>query len=350
MSTQDLRRRLLIAIGAAALPVAAHALDSAEEAEDCMTSTMETQCVKGVFLFECPDSAEVEEINRDSIGSHRSPVPGRGELINGECCYEVKVTSTCAMGCGCAHGRPLLREARPLLAGFSKASWVDEALPHPALGGLSTEERGRLARFWASVGAHEHSSIAAFHRAALELLAHAAPEKLLAATQRAALDEARHARHAFTLASRFAGATIGPAGLPLGRSIDLAAGLPALAARVVAEGCVEETMSLLAAERMLKGTQDPAVRFILAALVRDERRHVELAWKTVKWAIAAGGRPVAEAVAIAFAEARAPLPHDAEPLSPRLAAWGAVADEHLCAVAARGLATVIRPVAEALTA
>ncbi|GDX81909.1 hypothetical protein LBMAG42_37200 [Deltaproteobacteria bacterium] len=350
MATNDLRRRLLIAIGAAALPVAAHALDSAEEVEVCMESEVETQCVKGLFLFECPDSSEIEEINRDDIGQTQTPAPGRGELINGECCYEVTVTGTCALGCGCAHGRPLLREAHPLLAGLSHASWIDEALPQPALADLTTAERGRLARFWASVGAHEHSSIAAFHRASLELLAHAAPEKLIAATQRAALDEARHARHAFTLASRFAGATIGPAALPLGGAMELANDLPALAARVVSEGCVEETMSLLAAERMLAGAQDPAVRLVLTKLVRDERRHVELAWKTVKWAIAAGGRPVSEAVAVAFAEARAPVPHDAEPLAPRLAAWGAVADEQLVAVAGHGLAVVIRPVASQLTA
>lgn len=351
MPVNDLRRRLLIAIGAASLPVAAHALDSAEEVEDCApTATHETTCVKGIFVFECPDSSEVEQINRDTISWQQTPAPGRGELVNSECCYEVKVTSTCAMGCGCAHGRPLIREARPLLAPFSKAAWIDDALPLPEVSGLTMDERGRLGRFWASVAAHEHSSIAAFHRASLELLAHGAPEKLLAATQRAALDEARHARHAFTLASRFAGGPIGPAGLPLGNAMELAADLPALAARVVSEGCVEETMSLLAAERMLAGTQDPAVRFVLTKLVRDERRHVELAWKTVKWAIVAGGEPVAEAVALAFAEARAPVPHDAEPLPARLAAWGAVSDEILCAAASRGLAAVILPVAAQLTA
>ena len=114
------------------------------------------------------------------------------------------------------------------------------------------------------MGAHEHSSIAAFHRASLELLAHGAPASLLAATQRAALDEARHARHAFTLASRFVGATIGPGGLPLGAALELAPDGVALAVRVATEGCVEETLSLLAAERMLAGTEDAAVRVVLS--------------------------------------------------------------------------------------
>ena len=210
--------------------------------------------------------------------------------------------------------------------------------------------RGRLARFWASVGAHEHSSIAAFHRASLELLALGAPDALLAATQRAALDEARHARHAFTLASRIAGVSIGPGPLPLGAAVELASDLPALAARVVREVCLEETMSLFAAERMLVAATDPAVRRVLAALTRDERRHVELGWRTLRWAIDAGGLPVRRASAAAFAAARPPVPSDPEPLPPNLAVWGAVADEELCLAAAEGLRAVILPVAAALAA
>lgn len=349
MPHSDLRRRLLIAIGAAALPLAAHALDT-EEPEDEMVWVHSTECVKGLFLFECPEAEALEQELRPGGMCPRTVGPGPGMLVDGECCYEVSDALCGALGCGCAHGRPMLREARPLLAGIARTHWIDSTLPAPVLVGLSAPERLRLARFWASVGSHEHSSIAAFHRAALELLAHGAPERLLAATQRASLDEARHARHAFTLASHFAGATIGPAALPLGAAIELAADLPALAARVVTEGCIEETMSLLAAERMLAECRDPAVHRVLVALVRDERRHVELAWKTVRWAIQAGGQVVADAVAIAFAEARAPIPNDPEPLSPRLAAWGAVSDERLCAAAARGLAAVIRPVGERLVA
>ena len=334
----------MLALGAIALPMGAQALDSADEENG---GIRRTECVRGVFITECPDSADVELLTEGYCPP--APEPGPGALIAGECCYEV-VQYYCAPGCGCAHGRPLLREARPVLAGFARTRWIDASLPLPNLAGLSPADRGRLARFWASVGAHEHSSIAAFNRVALELLAHGAPERLLAASSRAALDEARHARHAFTLASAFAGATIGPASLPLGSSIELAPTLEALAVRTVREGCIEETMSLLAAERMLAGTRDPAVRRVLAALVRDERRHVDLAWRTVRWALDAGGESVRESVAIAFAEARAPLPTDPEPISPRLAAWGAVSDEHLCEAGASGLRGVIRPVARQLVA
>ncbi len=346
MAHEDLRRRLLLAIGAIALPIGAQALDSAHDSADEEDGGRRyTQCVKGVFLFECPDSADMEQLTEGYCPPR--PEPGPGALINGECCYEV-VQFDCPPGCGCAHGRPLLREAGPVLAGFARTRWIDASLPLPDLAGLSPAERSRLARFWASVGAHEHSSIAAFHRVALELLAHGAPEPLLAAGQRAALDEARHARHAFTLASAFAGATIGPAALPLGTSMDLAPTLEALAVRTVREGCIEETMSLLAAQRMLAGTRDPAVRRVLVALVRDERRHVDLAWKTVRWAVDVGGAPVRDSVAIAFAEARAPVPTDPEPLSARLSGWGAVSDQHLCEAAAAGLREAIRPVARQL--
>ena len=60
-----------------------------------------------------------------------------------------------------------------------------------------------LAKAWLSDALEEHASIAAFARCSMLLLSVAAPPELVAASQRASLDEIAHARDCFALARRF---------------------------------------------------------------------------------------------------------------------------------------------------
>ncbi len=159
-----------------------------------------------------------------------------------------------------------------------------------------------LARTWAERGLGEHASIAAFARAATELGAADAPPALLAATLRAGRDEVAHARGCFALASHHAGTTIRPGPLPA-----LAArpgGLAAIAHNSFLEGCVHETLSVPAALDWQRNA-GPAEQPLLARIIRDETRHAELAWRTVAWAVAAGGPEARDAVADAAQQARA---------------------------------------------
>jgi hypothetical protein len=54
---------------------------------------------------------------------------------------------------------------------------------------------------------------------------------------------------------------------------------------VIIEGCIGETVSAARAELELEGCTDPAVRRVLTAIARDERRHAQLAWQFVGWAL-----------------------------------------------------------------
>ncbi len=139
-----------------------------------------------------------------------------GIQVDGQCCYTVTRACPSPVGCGCSHGRPLLIAGVARVAVASnRDGWFDTRLRAPDCAGLDRLGRARLAHVWASIGVNEHASIASFHRAAIELCALGAPAELIAAATRAAGDEVRHARAAFTLASHFVGARLGPAPLPL---------------------------------------------------------------------------------------------------------------------------------------
>jgi hypothetical protein len=128
-----------------------------------------------------------------------------------------------------------------------------------------------------------------------------------------------------------------------------------IAALTAEEGCVGETLGVLLAEEQLARTTDPLVRSLLvsANIVADERRHAELAWAFVSWAIAQGGEPVRRAVRATIRRAvGATL---ATPIRSYdgvdVAAWRAhgrltCADAH--AVAERGVREIIEPCAAAL--
>ena len=66
----------------------------------------------------------------------------------------------------------------------------------------STSIRTQLAMHWEAAATAEHASVAAFARHSMQLMALAAPMQLIRDAHEAALDEIRHARLSFALASR----------------------------------------------------------------------------------------------------------------------------------------------------
>jgi len=136
-----------------------------------------------------------------------------------------------------------------------------------------------LGRYLADAARLEAASIAAFRRLRRELRLHGAPRRLLAASQRAARDEVRHARVVGALA-RSCGATpaaarIAP--LPL-------RDLEAIAVENATEGCVRETYGALVGQWQARFARQPAVRAAYARIADDELRHAALAWRVAAWA------------------------------------------------------------------
>jgi hypothetical protein len=193
---------------------------------------------------------------------------------------------------------------RPFLVGADMRSavvaerddWAHE-LPSVQIEHARTAEF--LAASWLKDALEEHASIAAFARFTLLLLSVGAPPELVIASQRASLDEVRHARECFALAQRYGSRHVGPAELQVADSISVVT-LAELAALTVAEGCVGETLGALLAAEQLTLASDQEVRRVLARVVKDEERHAELAWRFLAWALRQGGPPVAEAAQRAF--------------------------------------------------
>ncbi|MES2645117.1 MAG: ferritin-like domain-containing protein [Myxococcota bacterium] len=336
--------------------------DSATDTDtDTDTDTRTTESETGCYAVDpslttcpAPEKVLVDNVIPATCGAEVLTVDGAGTLSEscgyiggavpgGWCLYPITVL---APEDPCDYGRPLVLGGRPRLARLARVrGWADAAASTSRTAGAPAEapspeapSRAALAETWARIGLAEHASVASFSRFALELLALGAPAALVTGAHAAALDEVRHAKLAFGLASAYAGDTLGPGPLPLGDLV-LHADLVAFAEATAREGCVAETLSALQMAEARDRATDPEVRAVLTGIARDEARHAALAWKTVRWAIDAGGEPVRAAVARALAIQPSVPGDDVAGLLPP-----AVARETI----RRGWAEVVAPAAAAL--
>jgi hypothetical protein len=226
---------------------------------------------------------------------------------NGEtdqCCYQWMEQ--------CPGGRPLLDQGQPQLAPLQAGRRWTAALPdldRAAIARLDPQTRRTVAEAWLADARMEHSSIASFARAGVELRAVDAPLGLIEGCARAAVDEGRHARICFGLAAAYGGPALEPRAMPT-----LAArpgGLIAVAIDTFIEGCVGETVAAACLRRAAREADDPALAVALARMADDEGDHAALAWQTLAWALERGGAPVRAAV-LAVAGRLSPT-HASEP-------------------------------------
>lgn len=176
--------------------------------------------------------------------------------------------------------------------------------------GLDPVQRARAGEAWAKAAQMEHGSIASFSKFSLQLLGVGAPPQLIEASHRAAIDEVHHARISFAVASKFAGTSLGPAGIPLGGDLLGDGALATVALETVRDGCVGESLAAAEAEAAGQEAIDDIIRLAMTSIARDEGQHAELAWRFVGWAIAVGGASLKRQVVTAFeaAVARALAP------------------------------------------
>ncbi|HTV17794.1 MAG TPA: ferritin-like domain-containing protein [Polyangiaceae bacterium] len=186
-------------------------------------------------------------------------------------------------------GRPFLVGAEIRRAALRVgAGWSDPS--SGGVQGLDTSQRARLACHYEKAALLEHASIAAFARFTLQLLELGAPADLCSAAQEAMRDETLHARLCFSLASRYAGRELAPGPLPM-TGVLAACTLDEVARLCLLEGCVGETLAALDAAEALASATDPEVRLALGRIADDERRHAELAFRFLAWALERSSTP-----------------------------------------------------------
>jgi hypothetical protein len=263
----------------------------------------------------------------------------------GTCCYQGVVEPNYI----CGTGRPFtVAEGARTAARRERRDWCAPRSPDAAAA-LDPATRRALAAAWAREASYEHASIASFARLSLELLAVGAPPELVRDAQRAMGDEIRHAELCFALASGYAGVPVGPDALPFDGALGRVS-LADVAAAVVREGCIGETLAALAAAEARDLATDPAVRAALDEIATDEADHAAMSWRLAAWAHDVGGDDVRAAIAAAFAASVDPSFSD-EGEDVALDAFhanGRLTAAELRAAASRALAEVVRPAAAAL--
>lgn len=312
------------------------------------------------FCFDSPNGScpSSEEDAITAINDQLIMLGGCDSVVTLDCGPFVGQSSACcfvATVSQCDIGRPFVVTGESITARVDgpASDWLDESIA-PDVSGLDAAVRAALADRWAEDAALEHASIASFARFSMDLLAMGAPAALVDAAHRAALDEVRHARISFALASAYRGAPVAPSVFPFGGAVTLAPDLAALAAATAIEGCVGETLSAIIASEQLAAATDPAVRRALAAIAEDEARHAELAWRTVAWAVEVGGDEVRAAVRAAFEAAtdRLPSPPQCDPslAAAALRAHGRLDGDAIRMACARAWDEVVLPCARGLLA
>ncbi len=210
----------------------------------------------------------------------------------GMCLIESNATSRTCSRSACAIGRPFVVAGTARVAPHARRSdWLGDERPN--LGGLDAATRASLAAHWREVAALEHGSIASFARFTLELLALGAPSDLVLDTQRAAADEARHARTAYAFATAYGDGSVGPGPLAIDGAIE-SPSWERFVERLVREGCVGETFGALEAAEAAARADDPVVRDALLLVAIEEAEHAALAWRALRFALAHGGARLSE--------------------------------------------------------
>jgi hypothetical protein len=263
-------------------------------------------------------------------------VPGEPDG-EGLCCY-VACDGVCC-------GRPFVLGGQAVTAptvaseDWSRRVTLGAVLPDPA--------RKALADAWLEDARMEHASIASFARFALELLSLGSPPELVAAAQRAGLDEVLHARTCFGVARALSGEARGPGALAT-VGVEPRGLLDALRA-AVHEGCVGETLAAGIAREQARRTTNPELALVLERIADDELRHAELAYQFVAWAVATHGATARQVVADSFREALGRMPE--APFTPAIDAailheGGRLTIEEWQATAREVLREVVGPAAQ----
>jgi len=148
-----------------------------------------------------------------------------------------------------------------------------------------------LASDWTHRSLGEHASVASFAAFTISLMTNNAPPGLIVDSLRAALDEVDHATASFEAVFKLTGETVEPGPLPPSvHKFDTNIGT--LMRNTVKEGCIDETLSALAAaaEADMYGscnkndcTIETMLHIKLVKIAMDESRHSALAWRTIHW-------------------------------------------------------------------
>ncbi len=165
----------------------------------------------------------------------------------------------------------------------SRADWLHDV-------GHVGDAPPEAARGWRLNAATETASVAAFSHLAAELLALGAPPRLIAEAHEDALDEIRHARLCYALATAIDGRPMGPAAFaPARLAREGRLDVVELVRDCVVESCLYEAASARVAATLAARDDLPAgIAEVLAVIAEDEARHAAHGFEIGAWCVRVG--------------------------------------------------------------
>ena len=124
---------------------------------------------------------------------------------------------------------------------------------------------------WLQQGEGEHASVASFARHTLQLMSIGAPSELLVRSQSASIDEIKHAKMCYGLASIFLDQNMIPGVFDVENSLE-SLEIQDIISSVIHEGCIEETLAALEAHFRAEVAQDLTVKATLVEIAYDETK------------------------------------------------------------------------------
>ncbi|MFT5353390.1 MAG: hypothetical protein ACI9KE_000588 [Polyangiales bacterium] len=180
------------------------------------------------------------------------------------------------------HGRALRRRGKGQLPeSEANEDWRDLDLDTS-----SFETHAAAAAGWRLNAATEHASIAAFSSFSNQLLALGAPSVLVEQAHMDAIDEVRHARTCYEIASGLSedSDAVGPGPLPAAVwPADRETTRESVAEECLVECCVLESASADVAARMAQSAEAPTIRAALTKIATEEARHARHGWEVLTW-------------------------------------------------------------------
>lgn len=294
-------------------------------------------CDVSIYTGRCATEIQLQcRTDEDACASDQDCVEGE------QCVFDGLDGRWNCLGITCIIGRPLTIEGQTRAAPpIGRTDWlaaldIGEDVP--------SDVAAALLAHWSRVAALEHASVASFARFTLELMALGAPPELLAETQRAALDEIRHAQIAWSLASVWAGRELGPGPLPLAGLV-IRNRVADIVHDLVKEGCVGETLGAAEAEALAAASGHPTMVPLFRTIAQDEARHAALAWRCLRWLLATCPDEARPAAISAVAEARAELAEPtAQTRGPSAPAWGLLPTSGLITGRRKAFAMIVAPI------
>ena len=129
-------------------------------------------------------------------------------------------------------------------ASNGKSTWKIGQVP-PTLSNDSINQV--IAMEFSEQGEGEHASVASFARHTLQLVTMGAPSELLVSSQKASMDEIKHAQMCYGLATAFFGSNFQPGRLDIDGSVK-SSSKEDIIQSVINEGCIGETISAVRAQ------------------------------------------------------------------------------------------------------